>query len=99
MLEGPWPLGETIIARVDDDAELGALRTDKAGFDGYAVEALAEPGAGEAFVVAAHHVRDTAGFSPYAEQWGRWSRASAAASWRAPAKSRRSAARSCRTAP
>jgi uncharacterized protein (DUF1330 family) len=69
VLEGPWPLGETIIARVDD-AELGALRADKAGFDRYAVEALAEPGAGEAFVIAAHRMRDTAGFGPYAERVG-----------------------------
>jgi len=39
-----------------------------AGPCGFAVEALADPGRGEALVIGAHRVRDAQGFRPYAEQ-------------------------------
>jgi uncharacterized protein (DUF1330 family) len=67
VLEGPWPWSSLVVARVDD-AAVDAARAR--GIDGYAVGAIAEPGAGEAFVVAAHRMRDLAAFQPYAEQVG-----------------------------
>ena len=62
-------LGAPVVARLDDDA-IDGIRRSISGLDGYAVEALAEPGAGEAFVVAAHRMRDLVAFQPYAEQVG-----------------------------
>ena len=67
VFEGPWPWDAPAVARLDDAA---FARAQRSGIDGYAVEALAEPGAGEAFVVAAHRMRDLAAFQPYAEQVG-----------------------------
>jgi uncharacterized protein (DUF1330 family) len=65
--EGPWPWGSPVVARLED-AALRDIRTGS--LDGYAVEALAVPGSGEALVIAAHRMRDLAGFKPYAEQVG-----------------------------
>jgi uncharacterized protein (DUF1330 family) len=67
VFEGPWPWTSPAVARLDDAAveRARALR-----IDGYLVDALSEPGAGEAFVVAAHRMRNLAAFQPYAEQVG-----------------------------
>jgi len=65
VLEGPWPWGAPIVACLDSAAD---IRVKAAGVDAYAVEALDDPGGGEAFVVAAHRIRDTWGFRPYVEQ-------------------------------
>lgn len=65
VFEGPWPWDAPIVARIDD-AKVESLR----GLDGYAVDGLAEPDDGQAFVVAAHRMRDVAAFQPYAEQVG-----------------------------
>jgi len=67
VFEGPWPWASPIVARLDD-AAIGTVRAS--GIDGYLVDALAEPGAGEAFVVAAHRMRDLAAFRPYADRVG-----------------------------
>jgi uncharacterized protein (DUF1330 family) len=67
VMEGPWALGASRIARVDSDAALAALRT-QATQGAFAVEGLAEAGDGEAFVVGAHRMRDVAQFRPYAER-------------------------------
>jgi uncharacterized protein (DUF1330 family) len=67
VFEGPWPWASPVVARLDD-AQIGSIRAS--GIDGYLVDALGEPGAGEAFVVAAHRMRDLAAFQPYAEQVG-----------------------------
>lgn len=67
VFEGPWPWTSPVVARLDD-AQIQTIRTS--GIDGYLVDALGEPGAGEAFVVAAHRMRDLAAFQPYAEQVG-----------------------------
>jgi len=67
VLEGPWPWTPLVVARVDD-AALEAARAR--GIEGYAVDAVAEPGAGEALVVAAHRMLDLERFKPYAEQVG-----------------------------
>lgn len=67
VFEGPWPFGAPLVVRTDEDA-IASIRATGVGLNGYAVEALADPGAGEAFVVAAHRVRDAEGFRPYAEQ-------------------------------
>src|SRR6201993_1518958 len=67
VFEGPWPWVSPVVARLDD-AALESARASR--IDGYAVDAVAEPGAGEAFVVAAHRMRDLAAFQPYAEQVG-----------------------------
>jgi uncharacterized protein (DUF1330 family) len=67
VFEGPWPWASPVVARLDD-AAIAAARAS--GIDGYLVDALGEPGAGEAFVVAAHRMRDLVAFQPYAEQVG-----------------------------
>ena len=67
VLEGPWPWASLVVARVDD-ATVETVRAR--GIDGYAVEAIAEAGEGEALVVAAHRLLDLAGFQPDAEQVG-----------------------------
>jgi uncharacterized protein (DUF1330 family) len=67
VFEGPWPWTSPVVARLDD-AEVESIRAR--GIDGYLVDVLGEPGAGEAFVVAAHRMRDLAAFQPYAEQVG-----------------------------
>jgi uncharacterized protein (DUF1330 family) len=67
VLEGPWPWTSLTVARVDD----AAIESARArGIEGYAVEAVGEPGAGEALVVAAHRMLDLVRFQPYAEQVG-----------------------------
>ena len=67
-LEGPWPLRSTRLAYVEDDAALARLAVAE-WEDGaaYAVEGFAEPGTGNAFVIAAHRMLDAEGFRPYAE--------------------------------
>jgi len=67
VLEGPWPWTSLVVARIDE-ATLESARAR--GIEGYAVDAVAEPGAGEALVVAAHRMLDLEGFQPYAEQVG-----------------------------
>lgn len=67
VFEGPWPWDAPVVGHVDD-AMIEDLRPR--GLEGYAVEALAEPGDGEVLVVAAHRMRDLTGFQPYAEQVG-----------------------------
>jgi len=69
VFEGPWTLGAPVIARLGDDA-IDDIRTSIGGLKAYAVEALAAAGAGEAFLVAAHRMRDLVAFQPYAEQVG-----------------------------
>jgi uncharacterized protein (DUF1330 family) len=66
VFEGPWPWSP-LVARLDDSAAENARAK---GLEGYLVDALGEPGGGEAFVVAAHRMRDLAAFQPYAEQVG-----------------------------
>jgi uncharacterized protein (DUF1330 family) len=67
VFEGPWPWPSPVVVCMDD-ASVEALRAHQV--EGYAVAALAEPGDGAAFVVAAHRMRDVAAFRPYAEQVG-----------------------------
>ena len=67
VFEGPWTLGAPVIARLADDA-IDDIRTKTGGVGGYAVKALADPGAGEAFAIGAHRVHDPKGFRRYAEQ-------------------------------
>ena len=67
VFEGPWTLGAPVIARLADDA-IDDIRTKTSGVGGYAVEALADPGAGEAFAIGAHRVHDPEEFRRYAEQ-------------------------------
>ena len=67
VLEGPWPWTSLVVARVDD-ATVEAARAR--GIEGYAVDAVAEPGDGQALVVAAHRMLDLVRFQPYAEQVG-----------------------------
>jgi uncharacterized protein (DUF1330 family) len=67
VFEGPWPWTAPVVATLDD-AAVASTRTS--GIDGYLVDALGEPGGGEALVVAAHRMRDLVAFQPYAEQVG-----------------------------
>jgi uncharacterized protein (DUF1330 family) len=67
-LEGPWTLDSTRLAYVEDDAALARLSAGEwGGGCAYAVEGLAEPGAGNAFVIAAHRMLDAEAFRPYAD--------------------------------
>jgi uncharacterized protein (DUF1330 family) len=65
--EGPWPWTSLVVARVDD-AAIDGIRAS--GIDGYLVDAIAQPGTGQALVVAAHRMLDLERFKPYAEQVG-----------------------------
>jgi uncharacterized protein (DUF1330 family) len=67
VFEGPWPWATPAVAQLDDAA---FERARASRIDGYAVDAFGEPGAGAAFVVAAHRMLDLAAFQPYAEQVG-----------------------------
>ena len=67
VFEGPWPWSSPVVAMLDESAVAAARAS---GIDGYLVDALGEPGTGEAFVVAAHRMRDLVAFQPYAEQVG-----------------------------
>ena len=66
--ELPWTLGPPLVARMDDLADLPALRSKlgAAGVNAFAVEGVAEPGAGQALLVGGHIMRDMQGFGPYA---------------------------------
>ena len=65
--EQPWTFGPPLIARLDDTADPGALKTSMVagGFNAFAVEGLEEPGKGEAFVIGAHIIRDAEAYKPY----------------------------------
>ncbi|AMN40797.1 DUF1330 domain-containing protein [Rhodoplanes sp. Z2-YC6860] len=65
--ELPWAFAP-LLARLDDSVDLPALKADlsEAGYEGFAVEGLEEPGHGQAFVLGAHIVHDPVGFRPYA---------------------------------
>ena len=66
--ELPWTFGAPLVARMDDLAELPTLRAklSAAGDHAFAVEGVAEPGAGRALLVGGHIMRDMQGFQPYA---------------------------------
>jgi uncharacterized protein (DUF1330 family) len=68
-LEQPWTFGPPLIARLEDDADLDALKAamSAAGHNAFVVEGLEEPRRGEAFILGAHIMRDMEGFRPYAE--------------------------------
>ena len=63
--EQPWNFGAPLIAQVDDGADLTAL-TSKPAITVFLVEGIAPPGAGEAFAIGAHRMRDADAFKPYA---------------------------------
>jgi uncharacterized protein (DUF1330 family) len=63
--EQPWSFGASLIAQVDDGADLNAL-TSKPGVSAFLVEGIAPPGAGQAFAIGAHRMRDAEAFKPYA---------------------------------
>jgi uncharacterized protein (DUF1330 family) len=63
--EEPWNIGAPLIARVDDAANLDALKSN-ADISALLVEGLDEPGSGQAFAIGAHLMRDPEGFKPYA---------------------------------
>ena len=63
--EQPWSFGAPLIARVDDTANLDALRS-KPNVTAFLVEGIDEPGLGQAFALGAHLMRDPEGFKSYA---------------------------------
>ena len=63
--EQPWSFGAPLIAQVDDGADLDALKA-KPDVTAFLVEGLEEPGAGQAFAIGAHCMRDADAFKPYA---------------------------------
>jgi uncharacterized protein (DUF1330 family) len=62
--EQPWSFGAPLIAQVDDGADLAALKA-KPGVSAFLVEGIAPPGAGQAFAIGAHRMRDADAFKPY----------------------------------
>jgi uncharacterized protein (DUF1330 family) len=62
--EQPWSFGAPLIAQVDDGADLAAL-TSKPAVSAFLVEGIEPPGAGEAFAIGAHRMRDAEAFKPY----------------------------------
>jgi uncharacterized protein (DUF1330 family) len=67
--EQEWIFGAPLIARVNDGASLEDIKARMpAGCNAFAVEGMAEPGDGEAFLLGAHTVRDMGHFRSYAER-------------------------------
>jgi uncharacterized protein (DUF1330 family) len=66
VFEGSWPIDDPIIARMEDTAIAGLGTAGDLG--AFAVEAIADPGSGAAFVIGAHRMLDAEAFRPYAEQ-------------------------------
>src|ERR1700688_5048032 len=65
VFEGPWALGASVIVRIDDAAiEYIGWSAKSLRLKGYAVEALVDPGSGDAFVIGAHRMCDAEGFRP-----------------------------------
>jgi len=62
--EQPWSFGAPLIAQVDDGADLNALKAMPA-VSAFLVEGIAPPGAGEAFAIGAHRMRDAEAFKSY----------------------------------
>ncbi len=62
--EQPWSFGAPLIAQVNDGADLNALKS-KPGVTAFLVEGIAPPGAGQAFAIGAHRMRDAEAFKPY----------------------------------
>jgi uncharacterized protein (DUF1330 family) len=60
-----WSFGAPLIALVDDGVDLTSL-TSKPAITAFLVEGIAPPGAGEAFAIGAHRMRDAEAFKPYA---------------------------------
>jgi uncharacterized protein (DUF1330 family) len=63
--EQPWSFGAPLIALVDDGADLNALKAMPA-VSAFLVEGIEPPGAGQAFAIGAHRMRDADAFKPYA---------------------------------
>jgi len=63
--EQAWSFGAPLIALVDDGADLAAL-TSKPAVSAFLVEGIEPPGAGQAFAIGAHRMRDADAFKPYA---------------------------------
>jgi uncharacterized protein (DUF1330 family) len=67
-LEHQWLFGTPLIARVNDGVQLEDIKAQlPAGCNAFAVEGLAEPGTGQAFVFGAHTMRDIGHFRSYAD--------------------------------
>jgi uncharacterized protein (DUF1330 family) len=66
--EQPWTFGAPLIARLDDALDITRLRASLGpGVNAFAVEGLDGPGAGQAYVLGGHIMRDMERFRPYAE--------------------------------
>jgi uncharacterized protein (DUF1330 family) len=66
--ELPWTFGAPLVARIDDAMDAGKLRASLGtDINAFTVEGLAEPGAGQAYVLGGHIMRDMERFRPYAE--------------------------------
>lgn len=63
--EQPWNFDATLIARVDDGANLVSIKS-KPGVTAFLVDSIAETDSGQAFAIGAHLMRDPEGFKPYA---------------------------------
>jgi uncharacterized protein (DUF1330 family) len=66
--ERPWSFGAPMIARLDDaKVDVTKIRASLGpGVNAFAVEGLDEPGAGQAYVLGGHIMRDIERFKPYA---------------------------------
>ena len=68
----PWPPGKTALYQLRRDSGLDAVRSTLANARGIAftIAGLDDPGAGEAYVIAAHRIRDAARFRAYSDKVG-----------------------------
>jgi uncharacterized protein (DUF1330 family) len=68
----PWPPGKTALYQLRRDSGLDAVKATAAGAGGvaFAIEGLDDPGAGQAYVIAAHRIREAARFRAYADRVG-----------------------------
>src|SRR5262245_5894726 len=66
--EQPWTFGAPLVARLDDKADLDQWKAVVAGrgWNAFAVEGQDDPGAGQAYVLGGHIMRDLERFKPYA---------------------------------
>ena len=66
--EQPWTFGAPLLARMDDAMDTAKLRASLGSeINAFAVEGQDEPGAGQAYVIGGHIMRDMERFRPYAE--------------------------------
>jgi uncharacterized protein (DUF1330 family) len=69
----PWPPGKTALYRLPDDDALAVAKARIGAAEhavAFAIEGADEPGSGQAYVLAAHRIRDAERFRAYSDRVG-----------------------------